>query len=123
MDAEAHDTAVALTSHSAHLVSSAMAGALAETDPAVLRLAGTGIRDVTRIAEGDPALWTDILGLNATRVAAFLSGIAADLFEACAALELVGTGDATFLTWVTDLLARGRAGRRLDPERTAERDL
>ncbi len=37
------------------LVSSAMAAILTEAGPAAL-LAGSGLRDVTRIAAGDPAL-------------------------------------------------------------------
>jgi prephenate dehydrogenase len=58
---EEHDRALALTSHLPHLVAAAMAGIL----PAELyELTATGFRDTTRIAAGDPALWTAIFQQN-----------------------------------------------------------
>lgn len=61
MNPEAHDRALALTSHLPHLLASALAGIL----PAELaELAATGFRDTTRIAAGDPALWTGIFEQN-----------------------------------------------------------
>ena len=61
-DPETHDQWVALVSHVPHLVAAAMAARLAPSVvPAdALRLAGQGLRDVTRIAAGDSApvaLW------------------------------------------------------------------
>ena len=52
MDPEAHDRALALTSHLPHLVASALAGVM-PTD--LKELIATGFRDTTRIAAGDPA--------------------------------------------------------------------
>jgi len=112
MDIEAHDRAVALISHSPHLVSSAVAGTLTRATPAAMRLAGRGIADVTRIAGGDPVLWSDILRHNAKNVAAALTDITAELTSIAAALELVGVGDQSSLDDVTRLLTRGRAGRQ-----------
>lgn len=61
MSPEAHDDALALTSHLPHLVAAALAGGL----PADLfKLAATGFRDATRIAAGDPELWTAIFQQN-----------------------------------------------------------
>ena len=62
-DPETHDRWVALVSHAPHLVAVAMAARLAPSSvPAdALKLAGQGLRDVTRIAAGDSALWTQIL--------------------------------------------------------------
>lgn len=100
-DTATHDGWVALVSHAPHVVSSAMAARLAAdgvTDDA-LRLAGGGLRDVTRVAAGDPVLWTQILSANAAPVAEILKSVAADL--AAAAEE---TAD------MTDLLERGRDG-------------
>ena len=54
---EEHDRALAATSHLPHLVAAALAGATPEE---WLRLAGTGWGDTTRIAAGDPQLWTQI---------------------------------------------------------------
>jgi prephenate dehydrogenase len=100
-DTATHDEWVALVSHAPHVVSSAMAARLAA--PGVpddaLRLAGGGLRDVTRIAAGDPALWTQILSANAAPVAGILRAVAADL-----------TAAADSLADMPDLLERGRAG-------------
>ena len=60
-----HDQAVARVSHLPHLMSALMAGSLPGTAPEYLRLAGQGLRDVTRIAGSDPKLWEQIIELNA----------------------------------------------------------
>ncbi|MFI8389866.1 prephenate dehydrogenase [Streptomyces sp. NPDC085540] len=87
MDPEAHDRAVALTSHAPHLVSSLMAARLAEARSEYIRVSGQGLRDVTRIAGGEPALWSDILTANADAVADVLEEYAADLGRLIAALR------------------------------------
>ena len=51
-----------LVSHTPHVVSAAMASALAGAADGALALAGQGLRDVTRIAAGDTGLWTQIPG-------------------------------------------------------------
>lgn len=56
-----HDRALAVTSHLPHLVASALAGTLT---PDLFDLAATGFRDTTRIAAGDPTLWTAIFKHN-----------------------------------------------------------
>ncbi|HEY6738204.1 MAG TPA: prephenate dehydrogenase/arogenate dehydrogenase family protein, partial [Actinopolymorphaceae bacterium] len=55
-----HDQAVAIVSHVPQVASSVVAGLLTEADEDHLVLAGQGLRDVTRIAAGDPALWAQI---------------------------------------------------------------
>ena len=64
-DAERHDEAVALVSHAPQVVASLMAARLVDADADLVALAGQGVRDVTRIAASDAALWTEILGGNA----------------------------------------------------------
>jgi prephenate dehydrogenase len=81
-----HDRWVALTSHAPHVVSAAMAARLADSSDGALALAGQGLRDVTRIAAGDTALWTQILAANAAPVAEILAAVAADLATAAEAL-------------------------------------
>jgi len=106
-DPETHDRWVALVSHAPHLVAVAMAARLAPSSvPAdALALAGQGLRDVTRIAAGDAALWTQILSANAGPVAEVVAAVAEDL--AAAARELAGEPSKTD---VAGLLDRGRAG-------------
>ena len=96
-DPETHDQWVALVSHVPHLVAAAMAARLAPSVvPAdALRLAGQGLRDVTRIAAGDSALWTQILSANAGPVAEVLAAVAVDLSAAARALGAAGVSAET----------------------------
>jgi prephenate dehydrogenase len=64
-----HDRALALTSHLPHLLAAALAGVL----PDEWRdLTATGFRDTTRVAGGDPEIWTPILQHNRQAVLAAL---------------------------------------------------
>lgn len=87
MSAEDHDRIVAMVSHVPQVVSSVMAGALNGANPQDLDLAGQGVRDVTRIAGSDPALWIQILQHNAAPVSALLADVAAKLSAAATALS------------------------------------
>lgn len=69
MDAEEHDRALALTSHLPHLLSSALAGIL---PPELYDLTATGFRDTTRLAAGQPALWSAIFRANREHLLAAL---------------------------------------------------
>ena len=82
-----HDDAVARTSHVPHVVASLMAGALADAPAAHLSLSGQGVRDVTRVAAGDPRLWQQILTANAAPVAGLLREVGAQLDRLVTALE------------------------------------
>ncbi|MFC3519380.1 prephenate dehydrogenase [Streptomonospora nanhaiensis] len=119
LEAPAHDRAVALVSHAPHVASAAVAARLAGGDDTALALAGQGVRDVTRIAGGDPRLWREILAHNAAPVAGVLEEIAADLAAAAHALRS-GTREhdpaaaAEAPEWdrsVVGLLERGVRGR------------
>jgi prephenate dehydrogenase len=119
-DPETHDRWVALVSHAPHLVAAAMAARLAPSGvPAeALRLAGGGLRDVTRIAAGDSALWTQILSANAGPVAEVVAAVAEDLAAVARLLarQPRGTqGAGAGVAAVTGLLDRGRAGNSRIP--------
>ncbi len=90
MGPEEHDRAVALTSHVPQVIASLLAGRLAAAKEGALRLTGQGLRDTTRIAASDPALWVQILGANAEPVAEILDAFAADLAEVSHALRAPG---------------------------------
>jgi prephenate dehydrogenase len=105
-DPAAHDRWVALISHAPHLVAAAMAARLEEAPGEALDLAGQGLRDVTRIAAGDTALWTQILSGNAAPVAQVLAAVAADLAEAARVLAEDDDSDKA----IAALLDRGQAG-------------
>lgn len=68
MDVDEHDAAVARVSHLPHLMSAVLAGHLTALPTEQLELAGQGLRDVTRIAGGDPQLWQQILAANAAAI-------------------------------------------------------
>ena len=69
MSPEAHDRALAQTSHVPHVVASALARTLAIENRS---LAATGFADTTRIAAGDPNVWVPILLDNRDAVLASL---------------------------------------------------
>lgn len=87
MDAADHDRSVALVSHAPQLVASMLASRLRDGSGAALGLAGQGLRDTTRIASSDPALWVQILGANAAAVAQVLRPLRDDLDAVLNALE------------------------------------
>lgn len=66
MSAAAHDRTVAWTSHMPQLVSTALAGTLAEHLPSAsdLEVAGDGLRDMTRLAASPHEVWAGILETN-----------------------------------------------------------
>ena len=61
-----HDDRLALVSHLPHLVAFAFMEVAGDAE--ALSGAGGGLRDFTRIAAADAAIWTDILHTNAPRV-------------------------------------------------------
>ncbi|MCX4449962.1 prephenate dehydrogenase [Streptomyces sp. NBC_01789] len=115
MDADAHDRAVALVSHTPQLISSMVAARLEDADETAVRLCGQGIRDVTRIAASDPRMWVEILSANPGPVADVLVGVAADLEETVTALRGLQSADEdkrrAGTEGIRSVLSRGNAGR------------
>lgn len=91
-DPDEHDRWVALVSHAPHVVAAAMAAQLTDAPAGALGLAGQGLRDVTRVAEGDSGLWMQILAANAEPLARVLGSVAADLAAAAGALAAARSG-------------------------------
>ncbi|MFJ4848077.1 MULTISPECIES: prephenate dehydrogenase [unclassified Streptomyces] len=119
MDAEAHDRAVALVSHTPHLVSNMVAARLQNAEDSAVRLCGQGIRDVTRIAGSEPGMWIDILSANPGPVADVLAEIAADLTDTVESLRALQSADdakrRAGAGGIEDLLRRGNAGQAKVP--------
>ncbi|RKR74440.1 prephenate dehydrogenase [Frondihabitans australicus] len=86
MSPDDHDAGVAVVSHAPQVIASLMAARLRDAPDASLGLAGQGVRDVTRIAASDPALWVQILGANASTVGGVLREFRADLDRVIEAL-------------------------------------
>ena len=70
MSAAQHDEVFAAVSHVPHLLAFAAVNALGlqPKAPELLRMAGPGFRDFSRIAASDPAVWRDILLANRDEV-------------------------------------------------------
>ncbi|MBV9524987.1 MAG: prephenate dehydrogenase [Candidatus Dormibacteraeota bacterium] len=110
MPAAEHDRALAVTSHLPQMVASALAAQLARQPDTVLQLTGQAMRDMTRIAAGDPQLWADIATGNATELAPAMRELSASLLRVAGELDSREGGAA-----VRDLVAAGRDGLRRIP--------
>lgn len=108
MSSSDHDQSVALMSHTPQIVSSLMAARLSGASAEALSLAGGGVRDVTRIAASDPALWVQILSANADAVGAELLAVKSDLERVIAALLDVESPGAK--SSLADVFHAGRDG-------------
>lgn len=109
MTPQEHDLAVAKVSHLPHLLAVLAAARLDGAPPDHLALSGQGLRDVTRVAAGDPGLWGQILAANADAVRDLLRGVRADLDRLLAGL------DSELDSELDEVLRRGVRGTRLIP--------
>ena len=89
MSPEDHDRKVARISHLPHVAAAVTALAALHDDPSAAACAGNGFRDTTRVAAGDPGLWTGILLENRSEVIASLRAARDRFDELLAILENV----------------------------------
>ncbi|MET1155560.1 prephenate dehydrogenase [Arthrobacter sp.] len=113
MSADEHDTSVAMISHLPQVMSSLLASRLQDTPAHALSLSGQGLRDVTRIAASDPALWVQILGANAARLVDLLYGVREDLERLIKTLEQPEADGARLD--MAQLISEGNAGQARIP--------
>ncbi len=106
---EEHDQAVARTSHLPHLLAALAAGRLTDAPRSHLALSGQGVRDVTRIAAGDPGLWQQIIGANTAALGDLLHAVRDDVDVLLTALR---DGDRGAIGMV---LGRGVEGTAVIP--------
>jgi prephenate dehydrogenase len=104
-----HDRAVARTSHVPHLLASLVAARLAEAPEQHLALSGQGVRDVTRVAAGDPTLYGQIVAANSAAVLDLLGEVRAQLDTLIAAVSTEDRGG------LEAVLRQGVAGTRAIP--------
>lgn len=104
-----HDLAVARTSHLPHLLAVLAAAQLTDAVPEHLSLSGQGVRDVTRVAAGDPELYGQIIRANGTTVGDLLRDVRRQLDELIAAV------DGPSADGLVDILTRGVAGTQVIP--------
>lgn len=97
MEPSVHDTHLAAISHVPHLVSALVARMV---DPQSRPLVGSGWTDMTRVAAGDPTMWTAICRENRGAIQQQLERFAADLEHL---RQIVQSGDeAALKSWLTE---------------------
>lgn len=89
ISAEEHDRCTALVSHLPHLLSSALVNMLnlEKDNTNMLKLSGSGFRDMTRIAGSSPELWQDIILSNNKNLIDLIEKYIRELEELKADLE------------------------------------
>lgn len=86
MSAAIHDELVARISHLPHIIA-ASAARICLHDPGEGRFGGGGLRDTTRVAAGNPAMWAEIVTENREALIGPLKETIADLQEILSSLE------------------------------------
>ena len=107
LTAQDHDQAVAKISHLPQITASLLAKQLSGTPAAWMELAGQGLRDTTRIAGSDEALWKEIIFSNRAELEGLLINLHNDLQSMIQSLDDPEK--------VAQLLADGRAGKAAIP--------
>ena len=109
-DADAHDRLLALTSHLPHALANLLMLRVAEAaadDDAPLAFAGASLREMTRLAGANAAVWSDIFLGNSDEIAAALAGLRVSLDELDQALR-AGDRERIEATIATAAAARER---------------
>ena len=89
MHAADHDAVVAWTSHLPQLVSTALAAAVGTAIAGMdeIEMAGSGLRDMTRLAASSHDVWSGILRTNREPVQAALKAVVGEIQDLSAALD------------------------------------
>lgn len=107
MDAELHDRLLARSSHLPHLAAALLATVVGrETDDGLAKLCGSGYRDSTRLADGSPKIWRDIVQTNKESIKTELESMCT---ETAHLLKLIDCED---FGAVESYLENARASRR-----------
>ncbi len=109
MNALHHDRVVALVSHTPQILSSVLAGELADQKLEDLAISGAALNDMTRIAASDPILWKEILMANSQEVVSSMDSIIASMIRLRTAIT---SGDSET---IEEVLSRGNSGRARIP--------
>lgn len=97
MSPQDHDAHLASVSHVPHLMSALVAKM---ASPEARGLVGTGWRDITRVAAGDPTLWTAITSENRVAISTELAKLAAAVDELRKKID--GGSEDELFRWLTE---------------------
>ena len=108
ISASEHDRVMARTSHLPHLMASLLAVTTGREEAAstVGPYCGTGFRDTSRVADGSPDVWHDIVSTNAPAITGELRQLRVQLDQ------LIQWTDAGEFDRIKEFLAAGRDCRR-----------
>lgn len=115
MQAEDHDRLVARISHFPHVMAAATA-AIALQQPSDARFGGGGLRDTTRVAGGDAAMWAEILLENREAVSAAIRTARDSLGDVLSMIER-NDHEAT-LAWLAESQQLHQAGQAAKDDKT-----
>lgn len=93
MTPEEHDIKVARISHLPHMMAAITTLAALRSDPSAIACVAGGFRDTTRVASGDPGLWTGIALGNRAALTAQLKEASNALIELLEILEKPDEGE------------------------------
>jgi prephenate dehydrogenase len=100
LDAETHDRLLALTSHLPHALANLLMQSIAQAGDEALGYAGASLREMTRVAGANPAVWADIFVENGDLIADALAAHGEALGEVERALR---ERDRTFFEkWIAE---------------------
>ena len=106
-----HDKAVALISHLPQVISSLLAAQLEGAPGQWLDLAGSGLRDTTRIAASSPILWREIISANSQALTPLIEKMIEGLVEFNLALASPDKAENA----VDEFIRAGNRGRAMIP--------
>ena len=109
MSASEHDEIVAKISHIPQILSTALAASLLNVSEEKLNLSGQGLRDLTRLADADSKLWSQILLENRERLTPIISELVSQLE---AVQENLSQNSAEKMR---DFLTKGKSGKAKIP--------
>ena len=109
MDSKTHDSVIAAVSHLPQVLSSALGGSLKNESAEHLNLAGQGLRDVSRLADSEPELWSSLLLANSKEISPKISEV---INRLSALNHAVQSGDRE---GIMDFFSEGREGRAKIP--------
>jgi prephenate dehydrogenase len=87
MSSSQHDLIVGKISHLPQILSTALAAKMIDVDSEKLNIAGQGLRDLTRLAQSDSKLWSQILIANREIIKKDLNYLISDLVQLAENLE------------------------------------
>ena len=109
IDGDSHDELMATISHLPQILSSALGSALLGNSAESLNLAGQGLRDVSRLADSDPQLWSELLQGNSEHLLPKLAEVINRLSKLQSAIAAKDQNE------IKKFLVEGREGRMKIP--------